>query len=300
MNDIAPATREDLQSFTPEHETFVGIDSDGCVFDSMEIKQKACFHPLIIQHWNLGAVDELVRETASFVNLYSKGRGVNRFVALLSVFDLLAARPEVRSAGVALPDMTDLQQMVNSGAELSNEGLRRHIDRTGSDVLASLYDWSLAVNHKVADTAQGIPPFEYARKSLARIRATSDAVCVSQTPTEALIREWHENAIDGEVRLIAGQELGTKQEHLLMATEGRYAEGKVLMIGDAPGDRKAAVGAGALFYPIDPGNENESWRCFHEEAYDRFLAGTYAGTYEAERIEGFEALLPEHPPWDTV
>jgi hypothetical protein len=32
-----------LQQFVPQHPFFIGIDSDGCVFDSMELKQKECF-----------------------------------------------------------------------------------------------------------------------------------------------------------------------------------------------------------------------------------------------------------------
>lgn len=32
------------------------------------------------------------------------------------------------------------------------------------------------------------------------------------------------------------------------------------MIGDAPGDLKAARGNGALFFPVNPGDEEESWK----------------------------------------
>ena len=32
-----------LQDFQTSNEYFVGLDSDGCVFDSMEIKHKECF-----------------------------------------------------------------------------------------------------------------------------------------------------------------------------------------------------------------------------------------------------------------
>ena len=61
------------------------------------------------------------------------------------------------------------------------------------------------------------------------------------------------------------------------------------MVGDAPGDRKAAEANGVLFYPIDPGHEDESWRRFHDEALPRFFAGTYAGAYMAEQVARFEA-----------
>ena len=54
------------------------------------------------------------------------------------------------------------------------------------------------------------------------------------------------------------------------------------MIGDAPGDYKAAVANDALFFPINPGAEEASWKRFYEEGIDRFLAGTFAGEYQAE------------------
>ena len=69
------------------------------------------------------------------------------------------------------------------------------------------------------------------------------------------------------------------------------------MIGDAPGDFKAAKANGVLFYPINPGNEDNSWQRFYEESYDKFLNGEYAGEYEASLIKEFEAYLPTVPPW---
>jgi hypothetical protein len=38
------------------------------------------------------------REACEFVNLYSKWRGINRWPALVMVFDLLRERPEVQGA----------------------------------------------------------------------------------------------------------------------------------------------------------------------------------------------------------
>jgi hypothetical protein len=69
------------------------------------------------------------------------------------------------------------------------------------------------------------------------------------------------------------------------------------MVGDAPGDLQAARANGVLFYPIEPGREDASWQRFYEEALPRFFSGSYVGDYMNERIEQFEALLPETPPW---
>lgn len=72
-----------MTDFTPKHAYLVGIDSDGCAFDTMELKHKECFIPNTIHYWGLQGVSKYAREAAEFVNLYSKSRGVNRFPALV-------------------------------------------------------------------------------------------------------------------------------------------------------------------------------------------------------------------------
>ena len=61
-----------LRDFKPQAKFFVGIDSDGCVFDTMEIKHKECFAPMFIKHFHLQAASKYAREDWEFVNLYSK------------------------------------------------------------------------------------------------------------------------------------------------------------------------------------------------------------------------------------
>ncbi len=48
----------------PRHEFFIGIDSNGCAFDTMEIKHRGCFIPNIIEHWGLQPVCKGAREAA--------------------------------------------------------------------------------------------------------------------------------------------------------------------------------------------------------------------------------------------
>jgi len=290
-------TKEDLINFKPKFSTFVGIDSDGCVFDTMEIKQKQCFHGLIVSHWKLEPIEKYVRESAEFVNLYSAFRGQNRFIALIKTFDLIRDRKEVVESGVEVPMLPKTREYVNSGLPLGNATLESEVERTNDPELKSLLQWSCDVNDRVEEIVQGVEPFPWALKSLIKMQDSSDDLVVSQTPEEALVREWKLADIFHYVEIIAGQELGTKTEHLKMATDGKYDAGKILMIGDAPGDRKAAKDNNALFFPVNPGHENVSWKVFYEEAYDKFLAGEYTDQYEAALIADFEKLLPEEPNW---
>ena len=287
----------DLAAIDPRHRSFVGVDSDGCVFDTMVAKQVRCFHPAIIAHWRLEPVGDTVRETAEFVGLNSTWRGSNRFIALLKIFELLASRPGIRRHGVELPDMTALREFVESGVPLGEPALEQAAHASGAPALVSALEWSRAVNRVIAREVNSAPPFPGARECLARMEADSDLICVSQTPREALTREWRTHGLDTLVRAIAGQEVGTKGEILALATRDKYASHNVLLIGDAPGDLSAAREAGALFYPILPGDEERSWERLLKESYPRFLAGDYAGEHQEYLIAGFEALLPTVPPW---
>jgi len=291
-------TKDNLINLKPEHDSFVGIDSDGCVFPTMEIKQKRCFHKLIVTHWRLEKIEKYVRESAEFVNLYSIHRGQNRFLCLMLTIDLLRNRPQVLASKIELPEFKSLRKLADSGVPLSNFELEKAAKNTGDEELASVLKWSNDVNAEVAKTVRNVAPFKWVRESFQEIRKNSDAICVSQTPTEALMREWEEHKLLGFVKIIAGQELGTKKEHIHLATDGRYKGDKIIMLGDAPADQRAARENHAHFYPINPGHEEESWERFYKEAYKKFLDGSYGGEYEERLIRKFKALLPSVPPWE--
>lgn len=287
----------DLQ---PRHDFFIGVDSDGCAFDSMEIKHKECFIPPFIKHFGLQPIAKYAREAAEFTNLYSNTRGANRFPTYLRAIDLLADRAEVQARNFAPPSLPAMRHWLEVESKPGHPTLATAIDQASGDARAELKQflaWSLEVNERVEDLVHGVPPFPLMRESLEKAALQADIVVVSATPCEALQREWAEHGLDSLVRVIAGQEMGKKAEHLQLATEGKYDKQKVLMIGDAPGDMQAAKANDVLYYPILPNNEEHAWDRFYNEALDRFFAGTYAGDYEAQLIEDFLKLLPEQPSW---
>lgn len=289
-------SEEVLKKFQPAREYFVGIDSDGCIFDSMEIKHKECFTPMFIKHFGLQPVSRFARETWDFVNLYSKTRGVNRFPALSLALGFLRERSCVRARKVPIAESAALDAWISRESRLGNAALAREVE-SGNNDLSLVLEWSNAVNAMIEDLVKGVPPFPLVPESLEKVNRLADAMVVSQTPTSALEREWAEHDLKKFVRLIAGQELGTKTEHLKFAAAGKYAPEKILMVGDAPGDFKAAKANQALFYPIIPGREEASWARFYGEALDRFFAGKYAGAFQDELLKEFDACLPEKPPW---
>ena len=128
--------------FTPKHDFLVGIDSDGCAFDTMELKHKECFIPNIINYWGLQGVSKYAREAAEFVNLYSKSRGINRFPALVEVLGWINKRPEVKARGVNVEIPQSLLDWMKRETKLGNPALEKEVQRTGDPHLKLTLDWS--------------------------------------------------------------------------------------------------------------------------------------------------------------
>jgi phosphoglycolate phosphatase-like HAD superfamily hydrolase len=294
---MSDASHKILDDLKPEKEFFIGIDSDGCVFDTMEIKHKECFCPQYIKHFGLQKISKYARESWDFVNLYSKTRGANRFKALVRAINLLKERKEVIARHAEFPNLEPLIEWMKKETKLGNPALIKYAAEIKDPSIDKILAWSKDVNSAIADMVYDIPPFPFFKESLMKMIEKADTIVVSQTPLEALVREWKEHNIDSYVRVIAGQEYGTKTEHLKYAAKGKYADDKILMIGDAPGDLDAAKSNGVLFYPVNPGHEEASWERFYNEALNKFFNGTYKGEYESKLIEEFQKYLPENPNW---
>jgi phosphoglycolate phosphatase-like HAD superfamily hydrolase len=284
-----------MLSFKPRHKFLVAIDSDGCVFDSMELKHKECFVPAFINHYELQGVSKFAREAAEFVNLYSKSRGTNRFLGLVEQLDWLRRRPEVKARHINVAKPEGLTRWMASEKKLGNPALEQAVANTNDADLKQALAWSLAVNKSIAEMVRGVPPFPFVRACLERFGEQADMIVCSQTPNAALEAEWAEHDIARYVVAICGQEVGSKKE--LLMTSQNYATGQTLMIGDAPGDQSAAVANKCLFFPINPGHEEASWKRLLNEGIDRFFAGKFAGEYQQKLLTEFDTYLPERPPW---
>ncbi|QDU96051.1 HAD family hydrolase [Lignipirellula cremea] len=287
-----------MYEITPKHDFLVGIDSDGCVFDTMELKHKECFIPNIIKFYKLQAISKYVREAAEFVNLYSKGRGINRFPALVEALEWLQKRPEVAARGVTIEIPQSLAEWIQVETKLGNPALEAKVKETNDEQLQLALAWSKKVNETVAEMVEGVPPFPYVRKCLEKLSGKADMLVCSATPNEALKAEWAEHNVDGFVEAICGQESGSKKETL--ANAAKYKPNHTLMIGDAPGDYRAAAANQCLFYPINPGEEEASWQRFYEEGIDKFLNDQFAGDYQQKLLNEFDAFLPEKPSWKLI
>jgi phosphoglycolate phosphatase-like HAD superfamily hydrolase len=284
--------------FSPKHDFLVAIDSDGCVFDTMELKHKECFIPNLINYFNLQAISKYARQVAEFVNLYSKSRGIHRFLGLVETFELLKKRAEVIERGIHIEIPETLKTWIREEKRLSNQSLEERVRATDDEALERCLAWSQAVNRSIDEIVRHVPPFPYVRDCLKKLIAQADVIVCSATPTSALKKEWHEHGIDKYVQHIFGQEVGSKTEILNIAK--KYPLRHVLMVGDAPGDYSAAKANGCLFYPINPGQEEKSWHRLYHQALDSFFRGQFNDDYQQQLLTEFSSFLPELPSWKNV
>ena len=283
-----------------QHDYLVCIDSDGTVFDSMELKHKECFCPAFINIWHLQNVSLYACEVWNFVNLYSVYRGINRFRAVDIVLRLLEKYPDAVAHGYVCPDLTNLENWIQMTKSLSAVSLEKEIHDSGSSdyALNKALEWTLEVDSNIRHIIRNVPPFPEAVNTIKSISSHADIVVVSVAPHKNLQEEWHNYGIDRFPSLITGQEYGTKVDCIKKSLEKGYTADHVLKIGDAPGDFEAARICQVLFSPVIPGHESESWKRIGKEDFPLLIHGTYKTEMDA-RLEAFHAELKTIPPWEN-
>ena len=126
----------------------------------------------------------------------------------------------------------------------------------------------------------------------------ADIMVVSKTPYEDLANYWDDQGIDRFVQVIAGQEMGSKGQHIEVAKKaGGYANNHILMLGDGNGDLKAVKENSGMFYPIIPGREQQCWNEI-SVALDMFKVEKYMGGFEDKLLDEFQSAMLSIPPWE--
>ena len=283
-----------------ERKTFVALDSDGCIVDTMAAKQHRFLQPLMAQMLVLSAEEAAIYfACADYVNLYSVTRGISRFKAILLNFEAYNNHPEVIKKRYNPLPTADLKAFVESGLPLGNPSLTTWLQDHPSPALEKILKWSQTVNQAIVTSGAEFPAYHGARLALQRMQGRSETGIVSQSPEAVLREDWGRQGLLDYVNHVAGQEVGLKVKQLTVLTDERYPRDCVLMVGDAPGDLEAAQAFGCRFFPILPGQEEASWEQFNNGIYDAFATGNYTLEQEAALIETFRKVLPSTPPWET-
>ena len=268
-----------LSDFKRDKDFLICVDSDGCAVDTMDIKHKKCFGPCMVREWGLERWEGPILKRWNEINLYSMTRGINRFKGLA------AALGEIDREYQHIEGVGELEEWTRSAPELSNPALERVIEKGGGEIFKKALSWSQAVNACIAALPWEVKrAFPGVREAFEGVRGFADIVIVSSANRDAVEEEWDRFGLLPLVDMVLCQDAGSKAHCIAALREKGYPQDHILMVGDAPGDMKAAETNGVWFYPIMVRREEESWREFPNAA-QLLRAGLYADYGRTKREE---------------
>lgn len=274
---------EKLSSFVKRKDFLVCVDSDGCAIDSMDIKHFNCFGPCMVKQWNLFKWEKEILFRWNEVNLYTLTRGINRFKGLIT------ALQEINEKYIKIEDLDTLVNWVNTTNELSNESLKRQIEKYPDSIsLKKALLWSNDVNQSITKLPEEkILPYEKVKDALIFAHKKADIAIVSSANLKAVLDEWTRHKLIEHTDIVLAQDSGTKDYCISKLLEKGYDTNNVLMCGDALGDLKAVQKNNVMFYPIRVNHEKESWEEFIDIALNKLIDHTYKDKYQEEKIQEF-------------
>ncbi len=274
-----------IAEFTPKKEFLVCVDSDGCAMDTMDIKHIRCFGPYMVDEWELDAWRDPILKRWNDINLYTETRGINRFKGLAM------ALKEIDEQYTRIENVNVLAEWAENAKELSNPAVKAEYERTGNEIFAKVLRWSEATNRAIDALPQAEKrPFAGVSEGLAMMQSFADVAVVSSANRGAVEEEWELYGLLENVDVLLCQDAGTKADCIEGLLAKGYAPDKVLMVGDAVGDQKAAEKNGVYYYPILVRHETESWEELKAEGLRRLREcdyGAYGEKKKQEFIENF-------------
>lgn len=271
--------------FIKQSEYMVCIDSDGCAMDTMEVKHRECFGPQWVYTYGLDDRYEECMKLWLDINLYSITRGINRFKGLAM------ALQEMEKRGCHFEGLEEFVTWTEEAKELSNPALLALTQKSNSECVEKALLWSVRTNRAINNLPAEDKPFDNVKLTMDEMCKSADLAAVSSANGEAVEAEWTKHQLKDDCRVLLCQEAGSKAYCIKEMIKKGYDIEKILMVGDAPGDRDAAAKNGVHYYPILVGKEGYSWERLLKEAFPKFIEGSFDEAYQAQLIREFEENL---------
>lgn len=265
-------TEEDIMDINNElikikkKDVLICIDSDGCAIDSMTIKHVEAFGPAFIEVWNVSQEDrdEILTEW-NRINLYSLSRGINRFQGLATILEKYSYLDGVG-------EINKLMEWTQTTKALSATALKEAYDKSKLNIMHKALIWSDRVN-EIIESMPLAKPFDGVYDTIKRLKEYGHIAVVSSANREAIEEEWKSCGLFDMVDYFYSQSDGTKAECIRKLKDKGYDKDRIIMIGDALGDYKAAMENDVWFYPILVTKESDSWKNFIEIYFEKFRQG---------------------------
>lgn len=243
-----------LENFKPKHKYLICVDSDGCAVDSMTVKHTKCFGPAFIETFDLAQYEAPCMTYWLNINLYSKTRGINRFLGLNKALHY------VNDNFKKIDELEIFDKFINESHTYSNQALINYLETHNYNILKKCLEWSNLTNKLISSLKEeDVQLFKNVKEVLSECTTKADICVVSSANKEALEAEWTRLGLKSLISVLCSQTDGTK-EKCIKELSKHYMIDNVLMIGDAMLDLQAASNNHVYFYPILVRYEELSWK----------------------------------------
>ena len=168
--------------------------------------------------------------------------------------------------GIKFDGLEEFENWVENAPQLSNPALLEKCQEKRNECMERALLWSIHVNLSIVEAQDNDMPFENVKEAMDELCKDADLTAVSSANGQAVEHEWTKHEIKDCCRVLLCQEAGSKAYCIEQLLKKGYDKDKVLMVGDAPGDKKAALDNGVRFYPIRVNKEGVRWKRLKEEA----------------------------------
>lgn len=247
--------------------------------DTMTYKHEKFFGPIAAKKYQVSD-QETFQKNWEDINLYSKTRGVNRFVGLVKGLE-----------SVGYEGIDNLKRWVEETSSLSNDSLGKEVEKTASKDLELALEWSKEVNQAISEAEGHDQPFEGAKEALAKLDEVGTVYVVSSANRQAVEEEWTRHGLIDYVEDLYCQDRGKKEDVIKSIITNGADPSRIMMVGDSPGDLDAAQQNDVWFYPIIVGNEKRSWEHLSERLLDTLLDDKFTNDVQEDHIRAFWSNL---------
>jgi phosphoglycolate phosphatase-like HAD superfamily hydrolase len=270
-----------MKDYNKSSEYLICVDNDGTVMDTMLLKHKFAIAPAFFETYKVQDFDGKKMDHWLKTNLFTKNRGVNRFLALDEMIDYL---------GIGSVDQEDYKTWLKNTNHMSISSLKEELDKKTNSISLNLaYKWSMLVNDYLSNLEKP-QIFNNAYDVLKKYHNIVDFVGVSTANIKALTSDWTEGKVIDFFKSLGSQEDGVKSLIISNLIKKGYKKENILMVGDANGDYIAAMDNNIKYFPMIPGQEDDSWLEL-DNAIEKLMNHNFDEEYQEKLLENYNKAL---------
>jgi len=251
-----------------DKQVIVIIESEGAVFDINRYWHETAYLPSFIGCFGGNVDPSVAGEIWRTVALETSLRGEHPLVILLAALRVLNVLFPSMQRAVIIKTLEKYNLSENTLDDLFRLDEKRSVEMM-------IIDWFSMAEGLIQELGR-VPHFSTAEeflRSAKYIAPRAEILVYSSLAEMSAMRMWQNSGLGECFYRIAGKERGRPGEYLRAALSAGFERSSIVAVGSSAGMFRASQLAGIRFFPISPGQEEESWKILAEQWFPAYLRG---------------------------